>query len=930
MLIRNCVGGITPFYFVIFLLLTSVMSSVHCLAQWSANPALNNDICTAVDNQSNPTITSDGNGGAIITWLDFRGGTFYDIYAQRIDAGGVIRWTIDGVAICTAAGDQSFQTITADGAGGAIITWRDARSGTDEIYVQRINAAGVTQWASNGVQISSSNTTRNPSIISDGSGGAIITWQDFRSGIGDIYAQRIDAGGTAQWTSNGVAICASANNQRSPSITSDGIGGAIITWEDVRNGINNHIYTQRVNASGATQWTTNGIAICTSAFESFSPTITTDGSAGAIITWYTNLFVTPTDGNDIYAQRINASGVVQWIANGVAICKATADQSQPVIVSDGSAGAIISWGDQRSGTYDVYAQRINTNGTLQWTTDGEAICTATNSQSFPAITSDGSAGAIISWYDFRSGTFNDIYAQRIDASGAVQWTSDGVAVSTAGGDQTFGNGSTSIISNSNAESIITWRDTRNGSGYDIYAQHVNADGSITIGSQTITTSTPASGPIGTTVTITGTNFSTTPADNIVRFNGTLSVVTASSATSITTTVPTGASTGPITVEVGGNTATSAWDFRVIIITTHPSDFSTCAGGTATFTADATGSSYIKYEWYFASVVEGPYTHIPAPDQATNTLLVNTTENSGAGFYRCAVYEDWASVAFTNPAQLTVIIATPPTTTGAVSCGASSLTVNASGGTNGQYRWYTTAVGGVSIAGEVNSAYATPVISESTAYYVAIDNGTCESVRKEVVADIITCAANLPPSIMPMSTTAQIDGKVILNLETLISDPDNNLDLSTLKIIIHPESKAIAFIDSETNLTIDYKGNSFTGKDHLTIEVCDLAGSCAQQEITVEVEGDIIVYNAISPNGDNKNDTWIIKNIELLQDTRLNHVIVFNRWGDAVFETDDYDNLNRQFNGRNKSGSELPAGTYFYKIAFASGRKSLTGYISLKR
>jgi gliding motility-associated-like protein len=196
--------------------------------------------------------------------------------------------------------------------------------------------------------------------------------------------------------------------------------------------------------------------------------------------------------------------------------------------------------------------------------------------------------------------------------------------------------------------------------------------------------------------------------------------------------------------------------------------------------------------------------------------------------------------------------------------------------------------------------------------------------------VLICNANLPPSIIPASTTTQIDEKVTLDLAVLISDPDNNLDLSTLKIIIQPESKAIAFIDSEHKLTIDYKGNSFTGKDHLTIEVCDLAGSCAQQEITIDVEGDIIVYNAISPNGDSKNDTWMIKNIELLQDTRFNHVTIFNRWGDAVFETDNYDNLGRQFNGRNKNGSELPAGTYFYKITFASGRKLLTGYISLKR
>ena len=91
--------------------------------------------------------------------------------------------------------------------------------------------------------------TRTPTIVSDGSGGAIITWQDYRNGNNDIYAQRINAGGTVQWTLNGVAICTETHSQTYPTIVSDGSGGAIITWQDDRNG-NNDIYAQRIIALG--------------------------------------------------------------------------------------------------------------------------------------------------------------------------------------------------------------------------------------------------------------------------------------------------------------------------------------------------------------------------------------------------------------------------------------------------------------------------------------------------------------------------------------------------------------------------------------------------------------------------------------------------------------------------------------------------------
>lgn len=81
-------------------------------------------------------------------------------------------------------------------------------------------------------------------------------------------------------------------------------------------------------------------------------------------------------------------------------------------------------------------------------------------------------------------------------------------------------------------------------------------------SPTISNFNPPIGTVGTSVTITGTNFDATAANNIVKFNGTTAVVTASTATSITTSVPIGATTGTITVTVGGQTGTSSTSFTV--------------------------------------------------------------------------------------------------------------------------------------------------------------------------------------------------------------------------------------------------------------------------------------------------------------------------------------------------------------------------------
>ena len=64
-----------------------------------------------------------------------------------------------------------------------------------------------------------------------------------------------------------------------------------------------------------------------------------------------------------------------------------------------------------------------------WSTDpavNTPVCTATDSQSNAKLISDGSSGAIIIWSDYRSGTNPHIYAQRINSSGNVLWTADGV------------------------------------------------------------------------------------------------------------------------------------------------------------------------------------------------------------------------------------------------------------------------------------------------------------------------------------------------------------------------------------------------------------------------------------------------------------------------------------------------------------------------
>ncbi|NVM04339.1 MAG: hypothetical protein HWN67_18580, partial [Candidatus Helarchaeota archaeon] len=440
----------------------SAISSSQIILGWENNGEI---MCNISGTQDSPQICSDGTGGAIITWRDTRGIT-QDIYAQRVDSEGNIQWgngslgDKNGTIICNANDHQSSPQICSDGAGGAIIVWQDLRGATDDIYAQRVNSTGNVNWTSNGVLICNPtflSFDNDPQICSDGEGGAIITWQN-----SSIFAQRVNSSGHLQWT-NEVSICSASNMQDSPQICSDGAGGAIITWEDDRV-VGTDIYAQRVNSTGDIEWTIDGVVLCNESLNQNVPQICSDGVGGAIITWEDQR--TGTD--DIYSQRISSSGVVNWTVNGTAISTESSNaQRYPQICGDGMEGAIITWVDYRTdGFGDIYAQRVSFNGITQWINNGTVICNALWIQNRPKICIDGAGGAVITWYDDRIG--QDIYAQWINSSGNVTGTPNGMVICNATSSQDF----PEISSDGAGGAIITWQDDR-GVDEDIYAQKIS-------------------------------------------------------------------------------------------------------------------------------------------------------------------------------------------------------------------------------------------------------------------------------------------------------------------------------------------------------------------------------------------------------------------------------------------------------------------------
>jgi gliding motility-associated-like protein len=88
---------------------------------------------------------------------------------------------------------------------------------------------------------------------------------------------------------------------------------------------------------------------------------------------------------------------------------------------------------------------------------------------------------------------------------------------------------------------------------------------------------------------------------------------------------------------------------------------------------------------------------------------------------------------------------------------------------------------------------------------------------------------------------------------------------------------------------------------------------------------LTVFNGFTPDGDGLNDNWVIENIENFPN---NSVSIFNRWGNKIWSTSNYDNVSNVWNGKTQGGATLTSGTYFYIIEIDNGSAVKKGWVEL--
>lgn len=163
----------------------------------------------------------------------------------------------------------------------------------------------------------------------------------------------------------------------------------------------------------------------------------------------------------------------------------------------------------------------------------------------------------------------------------------------------------------------------------------------------------------------------------------------------------------------------------------------CEGGSASFTTTASGTTNITYQWqkFNGSVFVDLINNATFSGVTTSTLTVNNVTASESGDYQCVISGDFAADVITAVGNLVFnSLPSPPDVVNGVSCGPGVVTLTASGGSPGDYRWYS-GFPLTLIVGQQNETFVTPSLSVNTTYHVALRSTFCESVPVAVTAII---------------------------------------------------------------------------------------------------------------------------------------------------------------------------------------------------
>jgi hypothetical protein len=329
------------------------------------------------------------------------------------------------------SGEQTITKVVPARDNGCYVSWWDNTSGNYDFYLQKLDVDGVIQWAQNGLLISNhpqETYLTDYDLAVDSAGYAIIALNDLRAGGDwDIYGYRISPLGEFAWGANGLTISDNTGFEPDPRVIVTAVGNIVFAWQE-----DNVIHARKVTPEGTDFWSP-GTKTLSSTYALSIPRIAPADSDSFILQFLDQQGPYYYNPKFLIAHKYDAAGTELWGASGVLVSNAGGFglQMRPTITSDGAGGAFSYWYDARDNTLHAFAQHIRSNGTMDWTTNGVVVSTTSGQlQRSADLVYHPATGDVMMFYENTNSdqTLVGIYGQKINSGGTRQWGSGGRAI----------------------------------------------------------------------------------------------------------------------------------------------------------------------------------------------------------------------------------------------------------------------------------------------------------------------------------------------------------------------------------------------------------------------------------------------------------------------------------------------------------------------
>jgi hypothetical protein len=384
----------------------------------------------------------------------------------------------DGNKITSLSGPEENPVCSGEISNSAVVLWTDyTYSKTGELFAQQVLDNGLPGWLDKGLQLTNSgNEISGYSVCSDNSGSYFVSYISKGSEINPSYkveVLKISRDGKILFDQNAVLIYKSKDRKSMSSVVPDNMGGVYVFWVETQNN-RSIIVCQHINESGKIGWESGTAAphekileVSNSSHNVITYTAKRSDSKYVYVAWQTQ-----KGSKDIYHQLIDNKGRGFWGRGGKQVTALKGNQFNPQTVCSDST-ILLSWTNEQANNTDIYIQKYNLNGKPLWNKSGIPVIKYRGEQFGEHLVSDGKGGAILSWIDRRDeASLADIYAQRVNSSGSLVWDSAGVAVAF---NHNTPKSYLSLIADDAGGAVVIFKNTR-GNKNKIFAQKIFSSG----------------------------------------------------------------------------------------------------------------------------------------------------------------------------------------------------------------------------------------------------------------------------------------------------------------------------------------------------------------------------------------------------------------------------------------------------------------------